>query len=394
MKNSSIFLLFAMTISVFAAQEIPGVDQTDIILLVRHQGEQISDPDLARKIRYTEEAVQKVLAAHTITITQQYTVDDMSTESVRAQCQAQLVRWAVLVETEFKNEHLFWSFSVYDANGDFIRAQDALSIFFYIGAYAQDSMDLSAQKLVDKWLGSFTDQEHFDGRFAVQQQQHFIAKQEGVEVFWGNGQQGKSAGKTRQGYLIAPLFLFTQGEPVYGTAAKDGYWPQHFVLPTGISEESVQLPVLQKKTQHSFGFMAGFRSLGRTSVDFEYRFHILPDRLFLKADWSLWQDITAMSPITEALHMELRAGAGLYLLPWNDFPFRVFAGIGISFVFAGEQFRILGDPLVIGAEYHFSQWAAVAECRIPHLLDYSQGAFGYDALNDDIYLSVGIQLKW
>ncbi|MDR2807780.1 MAG: hypothetical protein LBB43_02105 [Spirochaetaceae bacterium] len=394
MKNTVLFFFFITSV-VSAQESLPiALDETQAVLLVRHRGETPEDTYIFGKISYATEAISRVFQDQYLSIMGRYTTDDLGFEVVQMYCETDRVRWALLVDTDFRDSNLVWYFSIYDAVEQNIRAQDLFSLFLYLGVYTEDAMNLSAQRLIEKWHRSFQEPKRFADYQAVQQRQRFVSQQEGVTVFWGKDNR-QEIGIIEQSYLIAPLILFPVDVPVYGTIAKDGYWPQDFVIPEGITQEPLKLKVLQKITRHSFGFMLALRSLEHSSFDFEYRFHILPDRFFLSGGWSIWSDKTELSGDSETVHHEWRLRAGLYLLPWNDFVFRLFAGTGLSFTLTDNfQSRFLADPLILGAEYHFSKWAFVAEYRFPSVLGYSRSSLGSAALNMDSFLSFGVQLKW
>ena len=269
-----------------------------------------------------------------------------------------------------------------------------VSFYFVLGIYTDDAMGFSCQRLVEKWKRSFQDPLPSGDSRSVQVRQRFLSPQDGVTVFWGK-EARKEVGYLQQGSFIAPLTLFPEAALVYGTIEKDGYWPQDFVVPQGISLQPFKLPVLQKITRHSFGFMLAFRSLEHSSFDFEYRIHIMTDRFFLSGAWSIWRDATELAGGLEAVHNEWRVRAGLYLLPWEAPVFRVFVSTGISFTLSDAfKSRFLADPLILGLEYHFSHLAFIAEYRFPFVLGYSRSSFGSAALNMDSFLSIGVQLKW
>ncbi|MDR2149703.1 MAG: hypothetical protein LBO67_02560 [Spirochaetaceae bacterium] len=400
MKHTLLFLFFIA--SVVSAQEslpvlsdIPVfLDEKRAILLFRHRGETPEDSYILNKITYAEEALSKAFLDHGLSLAGRSEADDFRPEAVQLHCETAQVRWALLVDTDFRDQNLVWYFSVYDAVALIVRAQELFSLFLYLGVYTEDALDLSAQRLIEKWQQSFQEPKRFVDYQAVQQRQRFTSPQDGVTVFWGRDNR-QEIGTIEQNYLIAPLILFPTGVPVQGMIAKDGYWSQDFVIPEGITQEPLKLKVLQKITRHSFGFMLALRSLERSSFDFEYRFHLLPDRLFLSGGWSIWSDITELSGGLEMVHHEWRLRAGLYLLPWNDFVFRLFVSTGLSFILTDNfQSRFLADPFILGAEYHFSKWALVAEYRFPSVLGYSRSSFGSTALNMDSFLSLGVQLKW
>ena len=227
--------------------------------------------------------------------------------------------------------------------------------------------------------------------------QTFIAPEDCLEIRYGTPDEGILAGVIQDGSLTSPLFLFIRDQPVYGSITRDGYWPKTFNLPKGITEETAEVRRLMKKTKQSLSFMTECRDLESAalySVDFDYRFYFMPDRWFLRAGYAVWQDRTALSAKEQTPHNELRGGMGLYLLPKNDWPFRVLAGSGISLIFADGKSNFLADPLWVDVEYHFPRWAILSEVRFPEIFGYSREAFGADDVKFGASLSFGVMLKW
>jgi hypothetical protein len=297
------------------------------------------------------------------------------------------------VYTNFREGGRFsWRISVYDAEEGFSRAADTFSISLLAGIPSSGAIDASAERIVQNWQKSYPVQ-GFDGRFAVTINQRFRSRQEGVEVRFGS-EDGISVGTIENGVLNAGFYPFTVGFPVYGVAMKKGYWTRPFTLPGGITEEVLELPVLQKKTRHSLGFLWGIRGINFLDMGFEYRVHIFPDRFFLKADWSLWMDDTELSHGEQALYHELRFSPGLYILPFTDSAFRVLGGTGISWVLTRGGANFLVDPLWLALEYHFPQWAVNAELRCPTIFEYSRDILNAGIFGDKIWFSLGVILKW
>ncbi len=210
---------------------------------------------------------------------------------------------------------------------------------------------------------------------------------------------GLFAGEVQEGRLDAPLFLFEEGAPIYGTVVKDGYWSRDFVLPNGISAEPFHLPSLMKKTRHAAALMMNFTNVSTKNTgfgfgaSFEYRFYPLPDRLFFKGSYSLRTERGALDQAGRGnLTHELRIGIGVNLLPVL-IPFRLIAGTGVSATFNNGA-NFLADPLWLGAEYHFSRFAITGEVRLPALFSYSRDVFGAKSADKGVCISFGVMLKW
>jgi hypothetical protein len=305
-------------------------------------------------------------------------------------------RWALVISTEYREEWLFWSIRLYDGETGFSRILDAFYVSLVAGVSARNAIEASALRVIENW-NKISSIIQFDGEFAVSIPQKFAATQEGLEVHYGS-EQGPLAGVIEDGTLITELFLFPLDVPVHITLTKKGYWPRSLILPKGITEKEIKLPSLQKKTYHSLGLGATFRvdNNYNYAVNFEYRFYPLPDRLFLKLDWSIWNGETVLSggEGETANHQELRLGAGINLLPFTISAFRLLGGTGFSMTFANSGFNLLADPLWLGMEYHFSRWAIQGEVRFPLVLGYGRNAFSEDQINSGIIFSVGVMLKW
>jgi hypothetical protein len=391
MKNEKPFLALAMLLLPL----LPLTAQEGAIIVFSHHDKEKAASELHAAIEYTTYAMDIHFLGIGIEAQVPYINDeqgDFSTEELRRRCQDAGVRWALLCYTAFQDGRLSWRFSVYDVQDGMIRAAENFFTALYAGVETQEAINASMQRLIRNYQKSFPASE-FDGAFAVSVPQRFTSSEDGIEVRFGD-EQGASAGTIKNGELTTPLFLFIQGMPVYGTLTKDGYWPKTFTLRNGVTDEVVALPPLMKKARHSLVFMTESRDFARYALDFDYRLHILPDRWFLKLGYALWQDKTLLSSNRETLHQELRFGTGLYVLPRNNWAFRMLLGSGVSLAFADGGSTFIADPLWLGLEYHFSRWALVSEVRFPEVLGYSRNTFGSDKTDFGVCLSFGVMLKW
>ncbi|MDR2793436.1 MAG: hypothetical protein LBB61_07205 [Treponema sp.] len=368
------------------------------VLIFYHQGRDQVPRDLYPNIDYTVYAVDAVCYNAGIEVVLPYIrneTDSFPVEELQRVCADAGVRWAITVYTAYNNDRLFWRFSIYDAVDAFIRASETFWIPFYAGLSTDSTIDGSVEKLIQSYQQSFFSAD-FTGDRAVTIPQKFIATEDNIEVFFGD-ENRVSAGVVKDKELTAPLFLFVQGAPVFGTAVKQGYWEQPFELSAGVTEEPVFLPRPLKKMRQAVSFMIDIRNIPTTpvmyGVGFEYRVYPVLDRWFVKAGYSLWQEEQPLNPDRGRLYQELRFGTGLYLLPDRKFPFRLLAGTGVSVVFVNGTADFLGDPLWIGAEYHFSRFAIISEVRLPELFTYSRHAFGRDDMLG-YCISFGVLLKW
>lgn len=396
-----VFLSMALLILPLEAQSPPNepaaLDAAAAILFISREGyAEQEDPEIRRSIDYVAQATENAFSPVGITIRQNQVTDDnlegISPEQIQVACREAGVRWGITVYTRFSEERLSWRISIYDGAEGFFRASDAFVVSLYVGLSSQTPTESSANTVVQNWQKSFPDQ-RFDGNFAVSHGQRFSSPQHGIGIYFGS-ETGIFGGTIEEGELTTPIVLFVEGAPVYGVAVKQGYWSKPFSLPKGITDEVVPLPVLQKKTRHALSFITEFRGIEYYSVDFEYRFHVLRDRFFLKLDWAFWRDESPLSGLERLLHQEVRFSPGLYIQLKKDFPVRIAVGTGVSLAFAGGNINILTDPLWVDLEYHFSQWAVKAEMRVPKVFAYNRGIFGEDKVDSGLYVSFGIMLKW
>jgi hypothetical protein len=305
------------------------------------------------------------------------------------------VRWALSVHTEYSEDRFSWLVSIYDGEAGAFRASDGFALFIYAGVSSLQVIDNSVETVIQSWRNSFSGMA-VHGRSAVTIRQHFSSSQDGVTVRFGQDKSGGfiDAGVTEEGELLAPYIPFIEGLPVYGEISRKGYWTKRFTLPKGIVPTNFRLPALQWKLRHSFGFSLDWRGEFPQGIDIEYRFHILPDRLFLRLDWALRPDSTELSDGEKTLHQEFRFTPGVYLLPWTDSLFRLLGGTGFSGVLVRGEFTFLADPLWVAAEFHFPRWLLKAELRLPWLFGYTRNVFSNALVDNGIYLSAGVMLKW
>lgn len=343
---------------------------------------------------YALSALEKAFAG--FAIKNRKTIDvstGLTFERVAALCQAEGVRWGIIVMTALKDDRFFWHFAIYDGEYHFFRSYDFFSVHVGVGGFSTPVIDRSAEKLVKNWHDSLSSR-GFDGKLAVTQGQRFIGTQDGVRVLFGSLDHFLEGGTLMDGVLTSTFYPFTEGLPLYGMVVKDRYWPRSFVLPEGITDKILTLPALQRKVRHSIGVGYEFRGDFFACLDVEYRFHILPDRLFLKAEWGIWNDTTQLSKDLRAQHQEYRFGIGVYVQPGRDGVFRLYAGTGISLVTASGAVLTLADPLWVGAEYHFPHWALKGEFRLSEILGYRRDTYEPDTTGFSSYGLLGILFKW
>jgi hypothetical protein len=280
------------------------------------------------------------------------------------------VRWVFVAHVALSGQSLSWAITAYDALRGSLRASDSFSTF--PGLSALPSLDDSCRSVVQAWLGAIAADR--DLVHLAEETQTFYGRQDGVQVWYGSAESGALAGTIAQGKLDGVYFPFPLGQPLQVEAVQEGFWPRTLVLPQGITNRPVQIPPLQKKSVHVWGFGTGTgKLLGATYL---YRYYPLPDRFFLRFDNSLWAGYSFLPGAVPLWHDELRFGMGLYLQNKVDAGLRIVMGTGGSGVIsylpgtdggkARSALDILLDPIWLCLEYHFPRWALTAEFRMPY----------------------------
>ncbi|GHV25671.1 hypothetical protein AGMMS4952_04030 [Spirochaetia bacterium] len=351
------------------------------VLIFNHQGGRVfKDRDLQEIvtgiIQTAFSAVDMGIAAIVTT-----TGSSLNSAELVAACGDAGVIWAVIAATRYENDTLFWQFAVYDSKARTFRAYDFSSAHTLAGISALGALSSSVGTVARHWYSALTPKT-FDGKPAVSGPQKFILKNEEARVRYGSGNTTGSgenvieAGTVEGGSLTAAFVPFPAGLPVFGEIVKEHYYPANFSLPKGVTETPKKLPALQKKTRHSVSFNYFLRNNGSSGfpgIDAEYRFHILPDRLFLQADWAVWTGpIDLPGPDEDAVledsmfRQEYRFAAALYLQPRNAARFRVTAGSALSYEKPWNSWGMfLVEPVWGGLEYHLSHVGFKAEVRWP-----------------------------
>ncbi|MDR1047639.1 MAG: hypothetical protein LBL64_07675 [Treponema sp.] len=394
----SVLMFLPVFPSYTGAQEEETSDNS-LVFLLSHQGYDGDEEDIINTIKYTEEAALLTLGTLDLQYTRTLPLEaaENSIKIDRAKlfdaCIAAGTQYALALSTLFRDDRLFWRYDLYSLTQNDVLATDAFSVALIAGVSAPAVIDASLYRLSNSWHKSEAFL-RFDGRAAVMEGQKYRSYQEGMEILYGD-ETGKSAGKIEQGTLEGELVLFPQNRKITGTAVKKGFWSEVFFLPNGITKGEKGLKSLQKHTTHSLGLNSSFRGMDNYAVDFEYRLHLAPDRFFLQADWELWRDNSVLSGGEDALHQELRLGGGLYLQPKNTWRFRFLVGSGIALLFSNKESNFQADPIWLGLEYHFPQWAITGSLRAPAALSYERDAFDKAKLGkDDFYTSIGVMMKW
>lgn len=398
MRSSLVIALVLGCAALLLAEEA-GEAARPVILLVEYRGAYAGGKETVEKaLDYTRAAAEAFISRRgmervDVEFDREYAEQWIKMEDLREACAKYGAAYALGLRCFYRDERLFWRYDLYSAVEDAVLAADTFAVVLIAGISAPGAVDSSIARLERNWDKSAPSQS-FDGRLADVEGRRFVSRQEGVEVIYGPEGAGLSAGTLANGALDAGPVPFVEGAPVYATLAKPGYWSREIALPAERDGGDILFPGLWKKTRHSLALLNGFREgPAFTSVEFEYRFHALPDRLFLQADWAVLP--RAASQAEGAPYQEMRVGAGLYILPRSGIPFRLLAGTGLALVFSSDEADFQSDPLWLGAEVHFSQWAVVSALRFPDLIGYSRDIFGGGKLGTGGYcFTIGIMLKW
>ncbi|GHV77440.1 hypothetical protein AGMMS49942_22610 [Spirochaetia bacterium] len=370
------------------------------VFIFNHQGGQVfRDRDLQEIIT---DIMKMAFSAVDMRIDNIIATTALSLDSARlvAYCGDAGVRWAIIAATRYENDTLFWQFAVYDSEARMFRAYDFSSAHTLAGISALEAVSSSVGTVARHWYSALTPKT-FDGKPAVTGPQKFISKSEEARVLYGSSEGGFiEAGIVEGGGLTAEFVPFPAGLPVFGTIIKEHYYPESFSLPKGVTESPKKLPPLQKKTRHSGAFNYFLRNNGRSGVpgiDAEYRFHILPDRLFLQLDWAVWngpleapEPEEGEDPVSEdaVFRQEYRFAVALYLQPRNAARFRITAGSAVSYMNPSDSDGMfLVEPFWGGLEYHLARVAFKAEVRYPISIALNLPVFG-------VSFFAGVMLKW
>jgi len=398
MKNKFFFnygFLILHLLFLISPFNIFAQDQSSAIMIIDHEGSNESE-EILRIIDFANEALERAFSEVGINTINRIRDSNSSLEKADEESLKADVRWALVVYTSSNNSQFSWNFIVYDAVNKTIRGSDSFSTVVFVGILSQNIVTESAQKVASTWQNSFMFQE-YDGSIATTQVQRFTSSQTGIKVYYGD-ESGVYLGEIKKDVLVAPFFLFTEGKSVYGTLTKEGYWTKHFTLPKGISEDTFQLPPLQKITRYTFGFNYEMQGGSQYALAFEYRYNFLPDRFFIALEWLFWLDSEANSERFKS--HEGRLSPAFYLLPRRDSAFRLLAGISVSLVIPNGDFPALFFyPFWLGLEYNFPRFSINASFRMPLLLDNNAWYYTipYDAWqvnSTGFRASFGVKLKW
>lgn len=307
-------------------------------------------------------------------------------------------RWVFTVDLVLEAQRLSWRLGAYDAERNSLRSSEIYAA--YPGLSVLPALDEAVARLLQGWKKAIA--QDAEVRDLTERSQVFKGKQQGVEVWYGSHGEGILAGTISSGTLEALYLPFPEKSPLYVEVYKDGYWPKSLVLPKGVTDQPVKLPTIQKKAVHVWGLGTELGKL--LGVTYLYRYYPLPDRLFVRLDNAFWAGYSFLPGAIPIFHDEVRFGLGLYLQSRNDSPLRASIGTGGSGIFSvippleGAQARsaldILLDPLWVGLEWHFPNWAIIYEIRLPYAT--GTGFINQGWLNSgegSPFISVGVLIK-
>jgi hypothetical protein len=325
--------------------------------------------------------------------------DSSEPAAARAASAASGARWAMMASARVEGTRILWRASIYDGESGSLVGADAFSA--YAGLSALALIDASAASAVGAARGAMSRQAAA-GEAAlrpIDRRLRFASPDEGAVLSIGD----HPLGAIELGELEARYFAFAPGSGIAVRIQKNGYWPRTQVVKVS-GEEPIGLKPLFRETRSAFGASWGTgRLLG---VAGSYRRYLLSDRVYLRAEDSLWAAYDFSKAARPALHDELRLGIGAYLLFDPLARFRVSAGIGGSLIgtfltSAGAEPRLGLDaciePVFFTLEWHEPTWAIAFEARYPYSLGLAPGFLrkGWLSLGEagPQFYSIGILFK-
>jgi hypothetical protein len=320
-------------------------------------------------------------------------------ERARAASAASGARWAMMASSRIEGTRILWRASIYDGGSGILVGADAFSA--YAGLSALALIDASASSAVAAARRAISRQA-LSGEAEpkpIEWRLRFSSPDEGAVLSLGE----RPLGTIELGAIEAPYFPFAPGSDIAVRIEKDGYWPRtQDVKASG--NEPIGLKPLFRITRDAFGASWGTgRLLGLAG---SYRRYLVPDRIYLRVENSLWAAYDFSRAARPALHDELRLGIGAYLLfdPLSHFRSSVGVGgslIGTALTSAGAE-PPLGldgcvEPVFLTLEWHEPTWAIAFEARYPYSLGLAPGFLrkGWLSLGEagPQFYSIGILFK-
>ena len=282
-------------------------------------------------------------------------------------------RWVAIARCTVDKRRVNWRATVFDMADGAIVASDAGTAF--AGLSAMSAIDESAARVV-RDAASQRDrplpEETIDYRLT------FRSQDEGARIFFGEGRDSFFAGTVVDGVMVAPYMPFTEGEDIIITITSPTGWPRTVTIQPPEEGKAIRLPAMKVRSTHTLGLGT---TIGRLlGVAADYRYHLSPDVVFLRAGAHFWVQPTdsGLDPASAPSwprHSELRLGLGYYPLLAPDSFFKLGTGFGIS----AMRTRLVSDALVADTFMDISldgPWLTL-EFHLPRLAVYLEQRAGY-----------------
>lgn len=308
-------------------------------------------------------------------------------------------RWAALARCSIDGKRLVWRLSVYDAIDGAIVAADAKGAFAGLSAVAglaESSRRVAAA--LEERRARTAEAPLLGYRL------RFESSDEGALVSLGSGPDGIPMGTIAWHGLSAPYFALVEGRPIAVTISKEGRWPRSVEIRPGSEDLPIELPPLQVKTRGALALSwSNARPFG---AGIEYRHHLIPDALFLRAGNRLWFADGQGLDARAALHDEASIGAGFYAFRPRNAALRIALGAGASAIgtldadattIAIGWLDGLIEPLWLSLEWHKADVAYFIEERLLYSIGLDGGLLRRGWLGSSgppLVVSVGIMRKW
>jgi hypothetical protein len=308
-------------------------------------------------------------------------------------------RWVAVVRCSIDRKRLVWRAAIFDAVDGAMVAADAQGAF--AGLTAMPLLGESAARVVKEAKAL---KERVAPGLPIAYRLRFVSADDGALVAFGTGDDSRQAGMVENGSLTAPFVAFREGDPVVVSISKDGYWPRTAVFRPAETDEPIELPALMPRTRHAIS--AGISTTRLTGISADYRYHIMPDALFLRAGDSLWAQYAFTAGSVPVIHDEVRLGAGAYLFTQKYSHFRFAAGTGLSGIATwilpadvapNLYFDLSLDAVWLSFEWHTPVWAVFLEQRMSYSFGLDSGLLRrgwWESETGPMALVLGVMRKW
>jgi hypothetical protein len=309
-------------------------------------------------------------------------------------------RWSMVASARLDGTRILWRASVYDGSSGSLMGADSfsayagLSALALIGASAANAVSAAGPSIAQSLSAEVSARPPIAGRL------RFASPDEGAVVYLGD----RILGVVEGGALEARYFPFRPGEELVVRIEKDGYWPRTQKVKISESSDALRLKPLARESAIAYGGNYGTgRILGAAA---SFRHYLDPDRVYLRAEASLWVTYGFSRASRPVLHDELRLGLGAYILFDPQSRFRASVGTGMSAIGTAltaadanprTGMDVCLEPVFYTFEWHEPDWALVFEARYPYSLGAASGFLrrGWLSLGEagPQFYSIGILFK-